>query len=171
MKAPRVRPERTYTVAMRDEGGSTQEESFTVDAGTEVEQDTAAVELARKYAEDWAREGDWGDDGAIVTVYYTLSDKYDEWLEESVEVEIEPDHDALIAAAGGDTDCEHEWTREGEGGCDQNPGIWSLGGTTVQIRSHCTRCGLIRTEIHHGVQRNPGQADEVRYELNQDATK
>jgi hypothetical protein len=59
----------------------------------------------------------------------------------------------------------HEWSSEGEGGCDENPGVWSLGGTTLTFAAHCTRCGLRRHETHYGSQRNPYQCDEVRYEV------
>ena len=61
-------------------------------------------------------------------------------------------------------DCDHEWTSEGEGGCDENPGVWSLGGTTIQTREHCEHCGVTRITISHGSQRNPGESDTVRYE-------
>lgn len=80
-------------------------------------------------------------------------------------------------ACGGDDDCEaverepdciegeeHEWTSEGEGGCDENPGVWSLGGTIMSFAAHCTVCSVRRVETHYGYQRNPGQCDEVRYE-------
>lgn len=65
-------------------------------------------------------------------------------------------------------DCEgeyvHRWTREGTGGCSQNPGVWSLGGTTMRYAARCMVCGVGRTEIRHGSQRNPGERDSVRYE-------
>lgn len=153
---------RQYTVKMRDDQ-SHEIEKFEIEAGTEDEQDAAALTRAREYAEDWAREGEWGDDGAVVTVRYILSDDNSEWPEESIGVEIEPDHDALIRAAGGDASCVHAWTGEGEGGCDENPGVWSLGGTAISISEHCTQCGLHRTSRLTGVQRNPGEHDEVAY--------
>ena len=28
------------------------------------------------------------------------------------------------------TAATHVWTREGMGGCDENPGVWSVGGTS-----------------------------------------
>src|SRR5690606_24674413 len=89
-------------------------------------------------------------------------------------VEIEPLHDVLISRAccgheycGNDPD-DHDWTSEGEGGCDQNPGVWSTGGTSMTFCTHCRRCGLMRREVVYGSQRNPGQADTVSYEMADD---
>ena len=59
---------------------------------------------------------------------------------------------------------EHEWSGEGMGGCDPNPGVWSLGGTTLLFKSRCELCGVIRTERLYGSQRNPNECDEVTYE-------
>ena len=161
-----IREEREYTVHMRDDQCS-EEVTITVEAGTEEEQDAKAWEMAQEEAEDWARGGDWGNEGAVVTVRYYWEDENStcEDIERSVDVEIEPDHDALIRAVGGDTDCDHEWSSEGEGGCDENPGVWSLGGTTLTFREHCTKCGLLRKTTDYGSQRNPGQANEVEYEM------
>ena len=76
----------------------------------------------------------------------------------------EPDHDALIRAAGGDTECDHDWTSEGEGGCTENPGVWSTGGTSMTFGAHCRKCGLHRVESTTGSQYNPGEHDTVEYE-------
>ena len=86
-------------------------------------------------------------------------------------IEIEPDHSSKIIEAcgryegcGSDPD-DHDWTSEGEGGCDQNPGVWSTGGTSMQFASHCRKCGLRRIEKHTGSQRNPGEHNTVDYEM------
>jgi hypothetical protein len=84
--------------------------------------------------------------------------------EGSIVIEIEPNHRSLIKAAGGNPDCDHDWSSEGEGGCDENPGVWSTGGTTLVFRDHCDHCGIIRTRTDVGSQRNPGKHDTVRYE-------
>jgi len=75
-----------------------------------------------------------------------------------------------IRAAMGDAGCgddpdDHDWTSEGEGGLDENPGVWSTGGTSMVYHSHCRRCGLRRIEHSHGAQRNPGEGDSVEYHL------
>ena len=62
----------------------------------------------------------------------------------------------------------HAWTRVGEGGCKENPGVWSHGGTTLVFSEHCTHCGLRRIEVRYGNQRNPGQRDTVQYEAKED---
>ncbi len=80
-----------------------------------------------------------------------------------IEIEIDPHHEVLMERAGGDPDCDHDWTSEGEGGCGENPGVWSVGGTTLVIRAHCRRCGLRRVETLIGAQRNPGEHNTVQY--------
>lgn len=90
-----------------------------------------------------------------------------------VTVEIEPNHEVLIGNAtrwAGDRSCgldpnDHDWTSEGEGGCDENPGVWSVGGTAMEFASHCRTCGLRRNEYTCGSQRNPGDHDRVEYDM------
>lgn len=135
----------------------------------EADDDAEAIDDARSEAVDWPGGGDWGPDGVRVEVRYTVS-RIDadsgEWTEihsGDVSVDVEPDHEALIRAAGGDTECDHDWSSEGEGGCDENPGVWSRGGTTIATTEHCTLCGLVRTEVSRGSQRNPGESDTTEY--------
>ncbi len=40
-----------------------------------------------------------------------------------------------MAYAGLDKYCDHEWTHEGCGDCDENPGWMSRGGTTLRLHS------------------------------------
>jgi hypothetical protein len=149
----------TYNLSMRDD----QSEE---DRDIEADNIADAVAQVRGEAEDWCSDGEWGDDGASVTVYWELSDDDGDIADEgTLSVEIEPDHDALIIAASGDPDCAHEWSREGEGGCEENPGVWSTGGTTIVTREHCACCGLIRESVSLGSQRNPGECDRVTYSL------
>ena len=172
-----VRPERTYTVTLSDESGSDYDLTLTVDAGTEHEQDAEAERVADEAADEWVRGGEWGHDGACVTCYVEIEDARYQWRRRSITVEIEPDHRALITAAcddtwdedgrqiagcGADPD-DHEWAADGEGGCDENPGVWSTGGTSLAVRRHCRRCGLQRHESYAGPQRNPGEHDTVAY--------
>lgn len=125
---------------------------------------TMAEALER--AEEMCKDGEWGNEGALINVWVEEIDEDGEQIDrDDIEVSIEPDHEEMIRRAGGDTDCEHEWTSEGEGGCTENPGVWSLGGTTMLFKSHCEKCGLKREEVHHGSQRNPGQADKVTYSI------
>jgi hypothetical protein len=154
-----------YTLELRDESGYSE---FTT---LEAEGPEAAAERAYATLEGWIRGGDWGDAGACVGAGWLL---YDVDAEEgddpidtgSMEVAIEPDHRALIRRAGGDPDCDHEWvsTARIDGGLRENPGVFSAGGTTMILSDHCRLCGLRRTRTHLGRQRNPGEADTVRYQ-------
>ena len=56
----------------------------------------------------------------------------------------------------------HRWERT-QTGCTENPGVWSLGGTTIVFSDTCRHCGLARVATHYGSQRNPGQRDTVEY--------
>ena len=159
----------TYTLEMRDDGGSS--ETVEIEAATPEQ----AAEQAPAECEDWCSNGEWGDDGSAIDVRWTLYDEDGDELDEGCHtVEIEPDHEALIHAACydgyrvagcGTSPDDHDWTGEGEGGCDENPGVWGHGGTAISVSTHCRRCGLHRTEHHTGSQRNPGEHDTVEYEM------
>lgn len=82
-------------------------------------------------------------------------------------------------ACGGDDDCSavqdapscedgyvHKWTSEGTGGCDSNPGCWSLGGTTLKFENRCVICGCACIETLYGSQRNPGECDRRIFKPN-----
>lgn len=123
-------------------------------------------------AAEWVRGGDWGDDGASIDVSWWITDAaHRETNRGRLTVDVEPDHAAMIRAAMGDAEScgddpdDHEWTSQGEGGCDENPGVWSTGGTSMKFTSHCRRCGLHRTEETTGSQRNPGEHDTTEYRL------
>lgn len=150
----------TTTIYLRDdEGGETERE---VTYGGSV----TLAQAAREAAEEWAQEGAWGDQATEVTVWW--STEPDE-VGNKVRVTIEPNHRHLIRDAvpqwhhhqlcGFDPD-DHDWTSEGEGGCDQNPGVYALGGTTISVSRHCRRCGLRREQVYRGAQRNPGEPEE-----------
>lgn len=153
----------TYAVEMRDDAGSTETVDFDHDPST------SEIHAAIR---DWVEGGEWGEDGARVDVSWTqYGPDGDEMYEGDYTVDIEVDHASLIAAAartaeicGTDPD-DHDWTSEGEGGCTENPGVWSTGGTSMTFASHCRKCGLHRTEHHTGSQRNPGEHDTVEYRM------
>lgn len=122
---------------------------------------------------EWVEEGEWGNEGAAITVYYgDTEDCYN-----SVTVYIEPNHEALICAVlphsmrsniicGLDPE-SHEWVSsvEVDGGCRENPWVFSGGGTKMVYKSHCFECGLKRTRIDLGSQRNSGEHNTVEYEF------
>lgn len=157
--------------------------SFAPDQGLD-----ACVAIAPDTARTWVEGGDWGPEGASVPVRWVLLDDDGEDyldadgdpIEGTVTVEIEPDHEYLIrVACGGRHDdrharcCgvkpgDHDWTVEGEGGCKENPGFWSAGGTAFVMTDHCRTCGLRRRELHLGAQKNPGEHDTVEYAMPHD---
>jgi hypothetical protein len=121
--------------------------------------------------QDWIEGGEWGIEGASIDYWWILYDENNEGIaSDSGTVEIEPDHEQLIrnatrGAGCGDDPADHEWNSEGEGGCTENPGVWSTGGTSMVFQSHCEVCGLRRTVRTCGSQRNPGEHDTVEYEM------
>ena len=149
---------------------------YSEDGVTEII-DAADMSAAKERAEGWMREGEWGDDGARVTCTVTpIETDGEEGESAEIEVEIEPDHASKIKnAAGGANICgtdpdDHDWTSDGEGGCRENPGVFSRGGTTMTFDSHCRRCGLHRHSATPGSQRNPDDHDTVFYEMLDDET-
>jgi hypothetical protein len=58
---------------------------------------------------------------------------------------------------------EHDWTSEHEGGCRENPGVWSTGGTSMVFIARCKHCGMERIERTTGSQHNPGECDTTEY--------
>jgi hypothetical protein len=136
------------------------------DGNAELEFDCAD---GREAAEEYVEGGDWGNEGACIKVRVWRvgidENGKDSLVEEDFhEIDVEPDTDSMIAAAGGDADCDHDWTAEGEGGLRENPGVWSTGGTAMVFHTHCTKCGLHRKEYDTGSQRNPGEHDTVEFE-------
>lgn len=153
---------RQYTVDMREEDG------WRDSVAIWAEDERGAREAAEATLRDWVSGGEYGPEGASVAARWALYEQEDEDEEiasGSIIVEIEPDHAALIKAVGGDTECDHDWTSEGEGGCEENPGVWATGGTSLLIVAHCRHCQLIRTEYVTGSQRNPGDRDTCTYSL------
>ena len=145
-----------YILEMRDDSDADEDREF---------DDRPTAEEITEACEEWVSGGDWGSDGAAVTVWWSLLDDDAEEIDSDSEVVmVAPDHDALIKAAGGNASCDHDWSSEGEGGCSENPGVWATGGTSMVFRSHCTHCGLIRIERSTGSQRNPGEHDTVEYQ-------
>lgn len=159
-----TRPAPIYTLTLRDDSGSTEAIEFVGEEPTSGQISDAC--------EEWVSDGDWGDDGASVDVGWTVTDEDGDEVDSGWEaVEVEANHEVLISAAdrddrgcGSDPD-DHDWTSEGEGGCSENPGVWSTGGTSMVFYSHCRKCGLHRVEGHAGSQRNPGEHDTVEYTM------
>lgn len=163
------RKQRVYTVMLEDDWGAETTETLLIGGGSEEWQDAEARRMAEAQARKWAEGGEYGDEAAVAGIWIRLDDEdyeFDPWR---IEVEIAPNDDVLMRAAGADPECEHEWaaTLEVEGGCDDNPGVFALGGTALEIHDHCEVCGLRRKRHFVGSQRNPGETDSVSYEMPQ----
>jgi len=144
------------------------------DGNAEVEYDSSNT--ARAAAERYVADGEWGDDlsGSINVSVWRVGIDADgddcDVEEEDCDIDLVhvKGHSSAIRAEMGDAGCgthpdDHEWTSDGEGGLDNNPGVWSTGGTSMVFDSHCRTCGLHRTESSCGSQRNPGEGDSVVY--------
>jgi hypothetical protein len=109
-------------------------------------------------AERWARRGDWDlEDGGLsveVAVYHPRIES--EVVGDESEIDILPDEPECPMGV-------HYWSAAHEGGCRENPGVWSTGGTGMEYHSHCLCCGMSRVVRETGPQRNPGAADTTRY--------
>ena len=153
-----------YQVEMCDDGNVI--EKLDVEAVSLAD----AEAMAARLTEEWIRGGDWGNQGASIDAWWRVYsadadlDDDDPVAEGGLTVEIPANRDALIPETEcGEHDDDHDWTGEGMGGCDENPGVFSAGGTGISICRRCTRCGLERVEHFTGVQRNPGECDTVEY--------
>lgn len=155
------------------------------EGGAEEEIQCGDDEPTRQEAEQECREWYSGDCGAygfdptgarVVVSWQILDPDGDEHACGEVAIDIPPDHEALIRRAVGSSSSaqagccgldpdDHEWTSEGEGGCDSNPGVWSLGGTSMSFACHCRDCGLRRADYSTGSQCNPDDHDMVEYEM------
>jgi hypothetical protein len=146
------------------------------DGNAECEYDPAEY-TPQEAAEDYVASGEWGDGGGSISVR-VYRKGLDACGDESrtdgevYEIDIEEDHAQKIRdAANGAEICgedpdDHDWTGEGEGGLSENPGVWGHGGTAISISEHCRCCGLHRSELNRGSQRNPGEAEsETTYRM------
>jgi hypothetical protein len=93
-------------------------------------------------------------EGATLAIRWETSDGREGRLTHT----IEPDVDELMRLRGIDTcreseDGEHEW--KAYGGCD---GVYSVGGTAIEVHDRCKHCGLVKIEYHAGSQ------IEIRFE-------
>jgi hypothetical protein len=90
---------------------------------------------ARKQAEEWAREGDYLDEGQE-TIWVDVQIEGEEGLLETVSVSIDPHEPACS-----DED-DHEWAAPVSivGGCASSPGVYGHAGG-VTISEVCLHCG------------------------------
>ena len=117
-------------------------------------------EAKERAAASW-RAGSWDDKCLVAVCICELDDDGDVVDSDSIEVECGDDPEPPECT------CEdgHDWVRPVEvvGGCTENPGVWSTGGTSMVFLSVCTHCGCYKRETSYGTQRNPGQCDSIEY--------
>lgn len=129
------------------------------DGGSSEERDCDHGDDFGEIAEDMWDGADYGDGDYCVTVSWEATDYTGKQIDSgSFDLQGEtPEPECQVAD-------EHDWTSDGEGGCTENPGVWSTGGTSMSFRTHCRACGLKRLQCTTGSQRNPGDCDTTTYE-------
>jgi hypothetical protein len=138
------------------------------DSGASEIIEAESLEDALDQARDWAADGDY-DERVMVSVYVDEIDENGdaipgEHARDEVEAGPEPKPEATEC---GDEDSDHDWQTPIElvGGCTENPGVFSTGGTRFDYHEVCARCGMYKHSWSQGAQRNPGDLDEgVEYE-------
>ena len=133
----------------------------TVRAWDDGSSDTVEADHGDDY-EDAARElwdgADYGDGDYRVEVSWTATDAAGDEIERG---------SFFLEGHTEEPDCpeadEHDWTSKHEGGCSENPGVWSTGWSSMLFVSRCRHCGMERRECTTGSQRNPGECDTTEY--------
>lgn len=120
------------------------------------------LECALDYAEEKWQDGSW-DEKQTIRIYAQEIDWDGKTIGDSITRDIEVGEDSPWAECF-EADA-HEWCAPFDlvGGLKENPGVFSLGGTTMVFKKVCLHCGCYKTETKYGVQRNPGQSDKIEY--------
>ena len=144
------------TYRMRDDSGA----SETIEA--------ESLEDAMARTREWAAGGDYDERGMVRIYVHELDpgteEPYEGWCYGDErngldEVAVGPGPRPPATDCGA-ADEDHDWQSPGWlGGCRENPGVWSTGGTSFRFRTVCARCGLYKTEETTGAQRNPNELD------------
>lgn len=116
------------------------------------------MDAACDYAEEKWQEGSWDSKCKIQLTVQEI-----DWNEKEI-----GDAESFECECGEDPaePCdEHDWKSYFPlvRGLKENPGVWSLGGTTTKYKEVCSITGWYKVEIRYGVQRNPGQCDSIEY--------
>lgn len=124
-----------------------EETEFTLtdcDSGIEKIIYCANIKDAKSEAEDWARDGSYGEIESTIWIDVDLT--ADDGTDERITVAIDPDepecdHDLPEATPG-----KHCWRSPYElvGGIEENPGVWGHAGGVI-ITEACVRCGCQKT--------------------------
>lgn len=119
------------------------------------------MDAAKEKAEEMWQNGSW-DGKCLIDVYIQEIDWDGNDVGDREEIEVECGEDPEEPECVED---EHEWESPHEvvGGLSENPGVWSLGGTTIRTVEVCKHCGWHKKETNYGAQRNPQQCDTIEY--------
>jgi len=128
------------------------------DDGSSEERDCERGDDYEAIAKEMYEDADYGDGDYRVQITWEATDAGGEEIDGGTFEMVGETEEPPCPAAD-----EHDWTSEGEGGCESNPGVWSTGGTGMNFHSHCRACGLKRVIHHTGSQRNPGECDTTTY--------
>jgi hypothetical protein len=133
------------------------------DSGASEIIEAESLEAALEAAREWASEGSY-DERVMVKVYVDEIDADGEAIpgeHASDEVAAGPEPKPKETECGAD-DNDHEWDSPLElvGGCRENPGVFSTGGTSFRYEYICSKCGMYKTVCTSGTQRNPGELDQ-----------
>ena len=137
------------------------------DSGASEIIEADSLEEALEAAREWASEGSY-QERVMVQVYVDEIDEDGEAIPgeyASDEVLAGPEPRPEETECGTEDD-DHEWQSPLElvGGCTENPGVWSTGGTSFRFDYVCVKCGMYKTVETSGAQRNPGElAESVEY--------
>ena len=136
------------------------------DSGAREEREAESLEEALELAQEWSAEGSY-DERCMVSCWAVLlenGEPVEPYAYGEVQAGPEPKPEATEC---GDDDDDHDWQTPIElvGGCTENPGVFSTGGTRFDFHAVCARCGMYKHSWDQGSQRNPGDLDEgVEYE-------
>lgn len=133
------------------------------DSGASEIIEAESLEAALERAEEWSADG-YYDERTMVHCYAQAIDEDGERIGDCAgsEIEVGPEPEAPDCTE----DQEHDWqSPEWLGGCRENPGVWSHGGTAISTTEVCAHCGAYRCTYRAGSQRNPGElAERVTYQ-------
>ena len=118
--------------------------------GTTETLDINSWDEAQDAAEEWAQQGSWDEPCYVSPRVTEYDDEGNEVTTETFEVLVgdEPEEPSC-------TEDEHDWcSPEWLGGCRENPGVWSLGGTQINRVTVCSNCGVYRKYVSEST---PGQ--------------
>ena len=116
------------------------------------------MDAACDYAEEKWKNGSW-DSKCRITLSVQEIDRNEKEIGDAKTFEVECGEDPAEPCDEHDWQSPHSLVR----GLKENPGVWSLGGTTTKYKEVCALTGWYKITIRYGVQRNPGQCDSIEY--------